>query len=201
MVSGLAPSMCALDVVVVHVANWMTILAGVIAIVGVASAYLSRPRLELRVMHVVDATMNIHLSNARGGRPVKDITVSQSIMDQQGRLLRGDGHMSLVTSLHRGEFAQIELHDPDDCIHMDPPREKEIRFDLRSGEIALIPITWQSTIVPWLRTGRLVIWSRDRDPKVLKWSSRTRRAYEQVYSLGFDQEAHGALRRLLVRDW
>lgn len=188
--------MSGLDAAVVQVANWMTILAGLIAIVGVTSAFLSRPRLEIRVAHFTNVT--ISLSNARGGRPVKDITVSQSIMDLRGRPLRGDGHMSLVTSLHRGEFAQIELHDPDDCIHMDPPREKEIRFDLRPGEVALIPITWQSVIVPWMRTGRLVMWRHGREPKILEWRS-TRRAYEQIYSLGFDQEAHGALRRLLGR--
>ncbi|MEJ1922736.1 hypothetical protein [Microbacterium sp. KHB019] len=174
----------------------MTIVAGVIAIIGVASAYLSRPRLEIRLTHSAEVT--IHLSNARGGRPVKDITVSQSIMDQQGRPLRGDGHLPLVSALHRGEFAATELQDPDECIHMDPPREKEIRFDVRPGEIALIPITWQSAILPWTRSGRLVIWRHGSEPKMFKWS-RTYRAYEQIYSLGFEQEAYGALRRLLDR--
>lgn len=184
------------DAVVVQVANWMTIVAGVIAIIGVTSAYLSRPRLQIRLTHSTNVI--IPLSNPRGGRPVKDITVSQSIMDRQGRPLRGDGHMLLVSALHRGEFAVIELHDPEDCIHMDPPREKEIRFEVRPGEIALIPITWQSAILPWTRSGRLVIWRHGSEPKTFKWS-RTHRAYEQIYSLDFEQEAHGALRRLLDR--
>lgn len=181
---------------VVQIANWTTIAAGVIAIGGVVSAYLSRPRLELRLSH--SANVSVNLSNGRGGRPVKDITVSQSILDPQGRPLRGDGHMPLISALHRGDFARIELHDPDECIHMDPPQEKEIRFDVRPGEIALIPITWQSAILPWTRSGRLVIWRHGSEPRMFKWS-RTHRAYEQIYSLGFEQEAHGTLRRLLER--
>lgn len=186
----------AFDVAMTHLANWITIIAGMIAIAGIASAYLSRPRLEIRVVHFGNVTVT--LSNARGGRPVKDVTVSQSIMDEQGHLLRGDGHLALVTSLHRGEFAQIELHDPDDCVHMDPPREKEIRFDLRAGEIALVPITWQSSILPWTRSGRLVVWRHGSDPKTFRWS-RARRAYEQSGSLGVGQQAHGLLRWLLDR--
>lgn len=190
--------MNALDASVVLIANWLTIIAGLIAILGLMSAFLSRPRPEVNVRRDRHNVM-ISLGNSRGGRPVKDVAVSQSIFDTEAHPLRGDGHIPLASALHRGEVVWVELHDPAQCHHSDAPRTGQMRLDLRPGEIAVVPVTWQSGILPWLRSGRVIIARSDRKPKIRRWI-RARGAYSRVYSMNPAEPAEGSLRRLLEVD-
>lgn len=178
------------NLVLTQVANWITIVAGMIAIVGLLAAFLARPRVTVQTFGT-GPSLIVSIEN-RGGRPARNISVGRALLNADDTSNAGDGEYPLATELHRRQLATVTLFEDGQVFYADDPRDREERIPVPAGGTALIPITWQSGIIPWKQTGQLVVWSTGREPVVKPWNGVARDYDRFFWSQGRGDVAPGS---------
>lgn len=155
------------NLVLTQAANWITIAAGLIAITGLVAAFLSRPKISIQTF-ATGPSLTVSIEN-HGGRPARNVSVGRVLLNPNDTSNAGDGEYPIATELHRRQHATVTLFEDGQVFYADSPREREERIPVPVGGTGLIPVTWQSGIIPWRQTGRLVVWSTGRQPVIESW--------------------------------
>lgn len=111
------------------VADWLTIIAFVITVIGLFSAFLARGKLRSFIRADRDSrSFTWTLSNA-GANPVQQIAHQRLWITQTGRPVAGDGGASLIVQvLYFGAQFRIEVFDPEDVSWGGDVRPNELRM-------------------------------------------------------------------------
>lgn len=138
-------------------ADVLTVIAALIAIAGIASAWLSRPRLSITVDS--DSSLRVHVRHVTGAAPARNLAYRQVMLNDGGEPHAGDGFIPWASALAMGEFKLLEFFDPASHFYSSPPRDFETRMPLPAGHGVVLMIEWQRHMAPWLRTSRVVVWN------------------------------------------
>ncbi|MEV4689064.1 hypothetical protein [Microbacterium sp. LWH3-1.2] len=139
-------------------ADWVTLGAFAITLVGLFSAFLTRGRLRSSVFCTPPArSFTWTLSNA-GASPVQQIAYHRTWITRTGRPVAGDGTLPLVQALFPGETFRIEIFDAEQVSWSGDERHDELRMPSPSGaDGAVVVLTWRSPLLPWKRRRQVII--------------------------------------------
>lgn len=153
----------ALAIWIPAVANGLTIVAGVIAIGTLFSAWLSRPKLEVAMQlgppMSPDWSAQIHLYST-GSSPVKHIRVHSGIIDRSGRDL-GGGSVLAFPELQRFQAASIHAFTRGAVQFSDSPGNTELRLPFPPDSSCWIAIQHDRPIQRWKTRTIAYFWSRE----------------------------------------
>lgn len=173
--------------VVGWIANILTIVAAIIALLGVAATWLTRPRLQLTAHAHSAASASINLHHGKGSAPARNLYLGWGAgIGDDGIAMMGDGGGLWTTMLVPGTGRTLTIFDPKEMFFSSPASESETRFEAPAPAGFIAELSWQRTMVPWLRTNRVVLWSKaariaGEPPIVLKGRAGAR-AYASAMS-------------------
>lgn len=144
---------------VAAVADWATLLAAAIAIVGVVSIWLARPRVAIDARDHGGGSGSVHVSHKKGTAPIKALHYAIIGLDESGTPFFGDGLMLWVPELVEGGRALLRMDDSGDPDGDQRPNV-EHRAHLHNAPAILVGLSWQHAFVSWRRSYALVRWSR-----------------------------------------
>lgn len=167
-------------------ADWVTLGAFTITLIGLLSAFLTRGRLRSSVStRPSPRSFTWTLTNA-GASPVQQIAYHQTWITRTGRPVAGDGTIPLVQALYPGENFRIEVFDSEQVRWPGDERSDELRMPSpSSADGAVVVLTWRSPLIPWRRK-RLVIILMFGQPEINLRGRRARRVDRDVISSGSD---------------
>lgn len=147
-------------VLVGWIANILTIIAASIALFGVAATWFSRPQLEVTAHANGSSGATIGLFHTKGSAPASNIFLGWGAgVGDDGVAMMGDGQMLWTSILVPGSGKNLVIHDPAQWHLLSPPREDETRLEIGPEGGFVAKVSWQRTMVPWLRTNYVVHWS------------------------------------------
>lgn len=139
-------------------ANIVTVLAGLIAIAGVAWAIAGRAKLVFRVSVWPSLTPALNLvATSSGSTPVRNATISYGAVDDNGFSMWGSGD-PVSNPLERGSSLLVDAFDEGTTHFGSPARTDEFRIALQRGEGLFVTIQWQSPLFPWRRQSVTYAW-------------------------------------------
>lgn len=140
------------------VADWVTLGAFTITLIGLLSALLTRGRLRSSVFTTPSSrSFTWTLSNV-GASPVQQIAYHRAWITRTGRPVAGDGTIPLVQALYPGEQFRIEVFDSEDVSWSGDERSNELRMPSpSSADGAVVVLTWRNPLIPWRRRRRTLI--------------------------------------------
>ncbi|MGY1551402.1 thioredoxin family protein [Microbacterium sp. A588] len=142
-----------------RVANSLTILAAIIAIAGVVWAVRSRAKLKVTSSSWPSLVPSItfHISSD-GSNPVRNLDVVGGQLTPHDFSMHGDAIVRRP-ELHRGEHVLVDVFDPAETHHSDPPRANEYRWEIHPDEGFYMQVRWQSPLFSWRQESRTYVWS------------------------------------------
>lgn len=169
-----------------NIADWVTLGAFAITLVGLFSAFLTRGRLRSQVFTTPSSrSFTWTLSNA-GASPVRQIAYHRAWITRAGRPVAGDGTIPLVQALYPGENFRIEIFDSNDVRWSGDERADELRMPSpTSADGAVVILTWRSALIPWRRRRRALIFVFGH-PKIELRGRRAARVARDMISMGQD---------------
>lgn len=161
------------------VANVITVVAGLVAILGVVWAIRGRAKLTVStdVNPGLMPSLVMRVSST-GSNPVQDVELAVGALDDNGFALWGDG-AGRRSALNRGEALTVTAFDDEATSFGSPPLEGEHRHQMKPGEGFYVTVQWRSPLFPWRRKSRTYAWPpalrfASREPKLLKWQAESR---------------------------
>lgn len=169
-----------------NIADWVTLGAFTITLIGLFSAFLTRARLRSQMFTTPSSrSFTWTLSNA-GASPVRQIAYHRAWITRTGRPVAGDGTIPLVQALYPGEHFRIEVFDSEEVTWSGDERSNELRMPSPpSADGAVVVLTWRSPLIPWRRRRRALIFMFGQ-PKVELRGRRARRVAGDMTSMGPD---------------
>ncbi len=140
-------------------ADGLTIVAAVIAFLGVASSWLSRPRLTISAHAISPDSAVINILHSAGSSPARNIFVGWGMLDFGGRAVSGDGPNPWVSVLMPGEYRMVSIYDPTHFSFGGDPDDHEMRQGIPREFGFIADLSWQRPMLPWLRIRRVVVWT------------------------------------------
>jgi len=142
------------------VANLVTVVAGVIAVLGVVWAVSGRSKLD--VIPQIDLpspapSLRVTITSA-GNSPVRDLEINVGDLLDNGMSMSG-GDLAQVESLSRGKTFTILGFDPAETSFGSPPGSLERLYEVAPGNGFYLNLQWQSPLFPWRRTSRTYVWT------------------------------------------
>lgn len=140
------------------IADWVTIGAFVITLVGLLSAFLARGKLRIGVYGEPNSSsFSLTLSDT-GSNPVQQIAYHRAWITRTGKPLAGDGTVPLVQALYPGESYYVHIFDAEVHEWSGEVRSNEARWgSSRRSDGAVVVLTWRNFLVPWMRRRRVLI--------------------------------------------
>lgn len=144
---------------IVWAANGLTIIAGVIAVFGVTSSWLSRARVGVDAFASSSDSATIHVSHLKGASPAMNLFMGFGALDEAGRARSGEGTGPWVPALLPGLGRSLTVYDPKTSFFSGGPHAEETRLELPMPLGLIVDITWQRPMRRWLRDRTVVLWS------------------------------------------
>lgn len=193
------------------VANIITVVAGLVAILGVVWAILGRAKLTMSADVSPGSTpsMVVRISST-GSNPVRDVELVVGALDDNGFSMWGDG-AGRRSALNRGETLTVNAFDKGTTSFGSPPFEGEHRHAMKPGEGLYLTVQWRAPLFPWRRKSRTYAWPpalrfASRQPRLLKWRAESKlfaRAHDPKNSptrLGLTRPGWAPPRAIVVLD-
>jgi len=143
-------------------ADWLTIVAAVIAIAGIASAYWSRPRVLVTATNWGAESATIIVRNAAGTASIRDLLTAKGMLDEQGHRTTWDGSEDWTPAVGPNQQVVLELSDRSDPgPNQREPRADEFFHDIGAQGGFIMDVSWRAPLVPWLSKTIAVLWTND----------------------------------------
>jgi len=145
------------------VANFITVLAGLLAFAGVVWAILGRAQLAV-APQFFQPSVAPHLTmgvSSVGSNPIRDLEVNYGLLDDNGQSSKG-GDLATRITLSRGETVTVVGYEPAELSFGSDPREGEFRVEIKQGGGWYLNVQWQSALFPWRRASRTYSWPPTR---------------------------------------
>lgn len=161
------------------VANVITVVAGLVAILGVLWAVLGRAKLTVSTDVNPGLTPSLALRvSSTGSNPVHDVELAVGALDDNGFALWGDG-AGRRPALNRGEALTVAAFGDGTTSYGSAPIEGEHRHQMKAGEGFYVTVQWRSPLFPWRRESRTYVWPpalrfASRQPTLLRWRAESR---------------------------
>jgi hypothetical protein len=140
-------------------ADVLTVVAAAIAILGVISAWLSRPRLTIHPF-ISQSVLTVSIINSRGSRPAYNLDWIWEGLNDLGEARHGTGE-PWQNALHPGEGRTLYLYPVDTQLdYATDPRDVTLPH-LLPDEGALVVFRWKHPVVTWVRAWAMLLWTRD----------------------------------------
>lgn len=169
-----------------NVANWVTLGAFTITLIGLFSAFLARGKLLSRVFTTPPSRSFTWTLSNNGASPVQQIAYHRVWITRTGRPVAGDGAIPLVQALYPGSYFRIEIFDSAEVTQSGEARPDELRMPSPSNaDGAVVVLTWRSALIPWRRkrSARILMFGH---PEIELSGRRARRVIREMNSLGPD---------------
>lgn len=176
-----------------NVAAVATVVATALALYGIVSTWLTRPRVKLRIdgdNHLdpsfarTDAT--IVLANEGRSQSLRNVSYAYAAT-KDGKPEFGDGVVPWVTEWPAGYWRRIHIYDPEVLHFGGEAREEEERLILPAKHGVVLDLRWGGPMAPWRRVRRIIQWTEaDRDaglPPVVVKGRRGRRAWAHARAM------------------
>lgn len=141
-----------------NLADWVTLGAFTLTLIGLLSAFLTRGRLRSYLFTTPSSrSFTLTLSNA-GASPVQQIAYHRAWITRAGRPIAGDVTTPLVQALYPGENFRLEIFDSEEVTWSGDERSDELRMPSpSSADGAVVVLTWRNAFIPWRRGRRAFI--------------------------------------------
>lgn len=141
-----------------NLADWVTLGAFTLTLIGLLSAFLTRGRLRSYLFTTPSSrSFTLTLSNA-GASPVQQIAYHRAWITRAGCPIAGDGTTPLVQALYPGENFRLEIFDSEEVTWSGDERSDELRMPSpSSADGAVVVLTWRNAFIPWRRRRRTLI--------------------------------------------
>ncbi|MBB2974828.1 hypothetical protein FHX49_000369 [Microbacterium endophyticum] len=166
-----------------NVADWVTLGAFTITLIGLLSAFLTRGRLRSSIFTAPPSRSFTWTLSNMGSSPVRQIAYHPAWITRTGRPVAGDGTIPLVQALYPGESFRIEIFDSEDISWSGDERANELRMaSSSSADGAVIVLTWRNAVIPWRRRRRALIFMFGQ-PQIELRGRRARRVSQDLLSM------------------
>lgn len=166
-----------------NVADWVTLGAFTITLIGLLSAFLTRGRLRSSVFASPPSRSFTWTLSNTGSSPVQQIAYHRAWITRTGRPVAGDGTIPLVQALYPGESFRVEVFDSEDVSWSGDERANELRMPSpSSADGAVIVLTWRNAVVPWSHRRRAQIFMFGQ-PHIELRGRRARRVSQDLVSM------------------
>jgi hypothetical protein len=159
--------------VLARVADVVGLIAFATVVVGIASTYFSRPRLNISAISSGGEFMSAWIAyGEKGSRAALNLNVAFATIDEEGRARSGDGSIWRASALLRGEGEWIIIYDGDAMQVNRDPSANVVQLEVKRPLGAMLTVTWDNSLLPSLRSRRVILWTPDarasgRSPRVL----------------------------------
>lgn len=141
------------------VADWATLIAAAIAILGFASLVLSRPRVSIEPGPVAPNSGAVVVSHTKGTASARGLQYAVSGHSATGVSLFADGLMPWLPELTEGARATLWLSlQSDTSVPALGPLDLDGRFHDKA-DVLYVAISWRGTLLPWRRAYAVVRWN------------------------------------------
>ena len=169
-----------------NVADWVTLGAFALTIVGLLSAFRARGRLCNHVSTTPSSRSFTWILSNTGANPVQQIAYHRTWITRAGRNVAGDGTVPLVQFLYYGENFCVHVFDSEEVTWSGDERLNELRMPSPPGaDGAAIVLTWRSAVLPWRRK-RLVLILIFGQPTIKLRGRRARTVARELTSISPD---------------
>lgn len=140
------------------IANIITVIAGLIAIAGVAWAIAGRPKLAFSVSVMASLTPSLNIvATSSGSSAVRNATISYGAVDDNGFAMWGSGD-PVSNPLNRGESLLVQAFEAGTTDFGSPARADEFRVPLQRGDGFFVTVQWLSPLFPWRDESVTYVW-------------------------------------------
>ena len=126
-----------------RVADCLTVAAALIALFGVLSAWLSRPRLMVSFQYDGGSSATFYVFHKTGAQPARNLFLGWGALDQNGTAVFGDGSSPWESVLLSGDSRSATFYDPLQHFFGSPPHDREIRREVGGMYGLVVDVTWQ----------------------------------------------------------
>ena len=158
-----------------RVADVLIIFAALLAFFGALATWLSRPRLKIEpVLTGRSTSTTILVRHEKGMLPARNVRLRWAALNVKGAAVRGDGESPWMAEMYPGSYRTLVFYDATEHFFADSPDPRfEHRQEVPKSEGILIEVSWQRTVLSWLRVRRVIVWAQaDRiamhPPKVMR---------------------------------
>jgi hypothetical protein len=145
--------------IVGNVADLATLFATILAILGLLTAWLSRPRLTVAANAMSPDALMIRVAHSKGSNSARNLNLSWGGLNADGRAMFGDGSSLWGPVFVAGDSGSITFYDPAGMSWGSPPEPHEIRIEVKKPHGLVVSVSWQRPVLSWLRTQRVVLWT------------------------------------------
>lgn len=140
------------------IANIITVIAGLIAIAGVAWAIAGRASLAFSVSVWPSLTPSLNIvATSSGSSAVRNATISYGAVDDNGFAMWGSGD-PVSNPLNRGESLLLLAYEGGTTHFGSPARVDEFRVPLQRGDGMFVTVQWLSPLFPWRNESVTYAW-------------------------------------------
>ncbi|GAA1955050.1 hypothetical protein [Agromyces allii] len=141
-----------------RVADLVTLLAAALAFSGLASTWLTRPRVSFTAQWDSKDLATLRVQHFKGASPARNLYLGYAKFDESGALRSGELSSPWLATLVPGEAHTITLFDPKGATFGSPPSATERRIPVPQLGGIVVDVSWQRPMLPWLRTRRVYVW-------------------------------------------
>jgi len=145
--------------VVGNVADVATLFATVLALFGLVTAWLSRPRVTVTADAMSPDWMRIQVAHSKGSNSARNLNLNWGGLNDRGVAMFGDGSSLWGPVLVAGDSGSIEFFDSAGMSYGSEPGPREIRIEVKKPNGLIVSVSWQRPVFSWLRTQRVVLWT------------------------------------------
>lgn len=143
--------------IVASVADWVTLAAFLITLVGVISALTTRGSLVTRVFTMTPwHSFTWTLSNT-GASPVRYVAYHRVWITRAGQPNAGDDVTELIHELYPYGVFRLDIFDANNVKKLGEARSNELWLSTETADGAVIALTWQNELIPWLRKRQVAL--------------------------------------------
>jgi len=153
-------------------ADVVSLLAAAVTAIGLASAWCTRPRVQVDTYLWPGGDAAVRIRLRKGMTPAGALRLSWASIDDDLVAWSGDGDensgIQLLTALYPDSWFLLHVYGISETVFADGPRDNELRLGVRADRGFIMDLSWQSPILRWKRTHSYVLWtpsSRHRQEK------------------------------------